>query len=173
MKKIIVLLLILTGTTILGYSQKTGATLTDKSKPELFTGTWKLVSVANIYPDHSRIYPYGEHPQGILILTINGNYSLAIFRAIRQKVVSGDKNNCTPEENAALVQGSNAHYGKYSVDTVKHTILFNVEYASFPNWDNTIQERSYTYTGNELTYIVTHTTQGGQSVIAEVCWKKE
>lgn len=134
------------------------------------TGTWTLVSVDNIYPDSSRIHPYGEHPQGLLMMDSKGNYAIQIFNVIRPKVISGDKNKCTPEENAALVQGSNAHFGKYIAD--EKTITFNIAYASFPNWEGTIQKRSYTFTGNELKYVVTNTTQGGQSVIAEVVWQR-
>ena len=134
------------------------------------TGTWTLVSVDNIYPDSSRIHPYGEHPQGLLMMDTKGNYAIQIFNVIRPKVISGDKNKCTPEENAALVQGSNAHFGKYMADD--KTITFNIAHASFPNWEGTIQKRSYTFTGNELKYVVTNTTQGGQSVIAEVVWQR-
>ena len=79
---------------------------------------------------------------------------------------------CTPEENEALVQGSNSHFGKYSVDEPGKTITFNIAHASFPNWEGTIQKRSYTYTGNEIKYVVTHTTQGGQAIVAEVVWRR-
>lgn len=33
------------------------------------------------------------------------------------------------------------------------------------------KKRNYTYNGHELKYIVTRTTQGGQSLIAEVVWR--
>ncbi len=136
------------------------------------TGTWSLLSVANIYPDSSRVYPYGENPQGILIFDHKGNYAIQILRAVRPKIASGDKNKCTPEENAALVQGSNSHFGKYKVDEQAATITFFIEHAFYPNWEGTVQKRVYTYTGNEIKYVVTHTTQGGQEVIAEVAWRR-
>lgn len=137
-----------------------------------FTGTWELVSVDNIYPDSSRVHPYGDHPQGMLMFDNKGNYTIQIFNATRPKVTSGDKNKCTPEENAALVQGSNAHFGKYTIDEATHTITFNITHASFPNWEGTTQKRAYTYINNVLSYVVTHTTQGGAAVVAEVVWRR-
>ena len=108
----------------------------------------------------------------LLIFDTDGNYAIQILKANRPKVVSGDKNKCTPGENAALVQGSNSHFGKYYVDEASKTITFTIQHASFPNWEGTEQKRLYTYTGNQIKYVVTNTTQGGQSVIAEVAWKR-
>ncbi|MBK6634880.1 MAG: lipocalin-like domain-containing protein [Chitinophagaceae bacterium] len=166
MKKVFVLIFAL-GFVSLLYAQKS-----KKALQEQLIGTWTLVSVDNIYPDSSRVYPYGKNPQGMLIFDPKGNYAIQILKTIRSKIVSGDKNNCTPEENAMIVQGSNSHFGKYSADEVNKTITFNISHASFPNWEGTVQKRSYTYNGNEIKYVVTHTTQGGQAVIAEVSWKR-
>jgi len=143
-----------------------------KNLQKQLIGTWTLLSVDNIYPDSTRVHPYGDNPQGLLIFDTRGNYAIQILKAVRPKVASGDKNKCTPEENAVLVQGSNSHFGKYKVDEASKTITFNIEHASFPNWEATEQKRSYTYTGNEIKYVVTHTTQGGQSIVAEVAWRR-
>jgi len=161
MKKIIAVL-ILSGITFVSHAQLS----------KELTGTWTLVSVVNINPDSSRVYPYGENPQGLLLFDEKGNYAIQILKAVRPAIVSGDKNKCTPEENAALVQGSNSHFGKYKVDEKRKTISFIIEHAFYPNWEGTTQERFYTYTGSEIKYVVTHTTQGGQKVIAEVAWRR-
>lgn len=166
MKKVVFLVAALVNLS-LTYAQKS-----TKALNEQLIGTWELVSVDNIYPDSSRVHPYGKNPQGMLIFGVNGNYAIQILKADRPKIISGDKNNCTPEENVMMVQGSNSHFGKYSVDEADQTITFKIVHASFPNWEGTIQKRSYTYTGNEIKYVVTHTTQGGQSVIAEVAWRR-
>lgn len=165
MKRIMTAFLVLANVSIL-YAQQ------NKNLKEQLTGTWALVSVDNIFPDSSRQHPYGENPAGILVFDANGNYAIQILKAVRPKVASGDKNKGTVEEYQALVQGSNSHFGTYSVDETSKTITFNITHASFPNWEGTVQKRLYTYTGNEIKYVVTHTTQGGQSVIAEVAWKK-
>ncbi len=169
MKKTFLLFLIITSLTIAHAQQsaQSGAV----TLPPL-SGTWTLLSVDNIYPDGSRVHPYGNNPKGLLVFDEKGNYAIQILKAIRPKVASGDKNKCTPEEYAALVQGSNAHYGKYTVDEVGKTITFIIEGASFPNWEGTQQKRSYVYNGQTIKYVVTQTTQGGVAVIAEVAWKR-
>jgi hypothetical protein len=166
MKKLFLLFLISTCAT-LSFAQTS-----EKLDGQQLIGTWTLVSVNNIHPDGSRVHPYGENPKGMLMFDAKGNYTIQILKAVRPTVASGDKNKCTPEENAALVQGSNSHFGKYSVDEKGKIIAFKIEHASFPNWEGTEQKRSYTFTGNSLKYFVTQTTQGGQSVIAEVAWQK-
>ncbi|AEV98084.1 hypothetical protein A4D02_14390 [Niastella koreensis] len=169
MKKIIALLFVLGGTVML-YAQKRNPAINSLQKQLI--GTWTLIAVDNIYPDNSRVHPYGEDPQGLLMFDDKGNYAIQILKAVRPKIESGDKNKCTQEESTALVQGSNSHFGKYEVNEEKSTITFIIEHAFYPNWEGTEQERMYTYTGNELKYVVTHTTQGGQKVIAEVAWRR-
>ena len=170
--KIVFILILISGIINPSYAQKSNNRSSKKVLQEQLVGTWTLISVDNIYPDSSRIHPYGDNPQGMLIFDENGNYAIQILKAIRPHIASGDKNKCTPEENAMMVQGSNSHFGKYSVEEASNTITFNIAHASFPNWEGTTQKRSYTYTGNEIRYVVTHTTQGGQSVIAEVAWRR-
>lgn len=168
MKKIVAMLIVF-GSVSMVYAQKDGSP--KKALEQQLIGTWTLVSIYNIYPDGTKVSPYGENPQGMLMFDAKGNYTLQILKAIRPKVISGNKNKCTPEEYAVLVQGSNSHFGKYAVDDVSHIITFNIEHASFPNWEGNEQKRSYTYAENVIKYEVTKTTQGGHSV-AEVSWRK-
>jgi hypothetical protein len=135
-------------------------------------GVWSLVSVENIDRDGSKTYPYGEQPQGMLVFTSNGEYAIQILKAARPKVSAKDKNKATPEENAALVQGNNSHFGSFSVDEKKRIIRFNIEHAFYPNWEGTVQERSYTLEHNMLKYVVTQTTNGG-TVTAAVVWRRK
>lgn len=167
MKKLTLLVLILVNTILCdSQSSKTAGI------PKWIEGTWKLISVENIYPDGNKVYPYGDQPKGLLMFDADGNYALQIVKAVRMNVASGDKNKGTPEENAALVQGSNSHFGKYTVDEAERIITFNITYASFPNWNFNQQKRSYNRVGDKLSYVVTHTTQGGESVIAAVTWER-
>jgi hypothetical protein len=169
MKIMMIALILFCTVTIVSAQTKTNS---NKPLKEQLIGTWALVSVDNIYPDSSRVHPYGENPKGMLVFDERSNYAIQIYKAVRPKIASGDKNVCTPEESAALIQGSNSHFGKYTVDEAKHTITFKVDHASFPNWEGTDQERTYIYTGNEIRYVVTHTTQGGKAVVAEVVWRR-
>jgi polyisoprenoid-binding protein YceI len=42
------------------------------------------------------------------------------------------------------------HFGRYSVDPSKHTISFTIDRASFSDWDETTQVRSYELKGDTL-----------------------
>ncbi|GAO41755.1 lipocalin-like domain-containing protein [Flavihumibacter petaseus] len=137
-----------------------------------FAGTWSLVAVENTNADGSKTLPYGDSPVGLLVLTNGGDYAIQILKAFRPKVAANDKNKATPEENSALVQGNNSHFGRYTVDLTQRTIAFNVQHAFYPNWESTVQVRSYTLEENTLSYIVTQTTNGG-SITAKVVWKKQ
>jgi hypothetical protein len=46
------------------------------------------------------------------------------------------------------------HFGQYTVDADKQTISFIIDRASFPNWDDTTQVRSYELKGDELSWKV-------------------
>ena len=153
------------------HAQQTNMTLANKLSQKNLAGTWALVSVDNIYPDSTRVHPYGENPKGLLVFDEQGRYAIQLFKAVRPKVTSGDKNKCTPEEYAALVQGSNAHFGIYTVDEANGTITFNIQHASFPNWEGTQQKRPFTLMGNVFKYTVPAPTTGG-AVTGEVVWRK-
>jgi hypothetical protein len=135
------------------------------------SGTWSLVLVDNILPDGSRVHLYGDNPQGLLTFDAAGHYALQIFRAGRPRFAANDKSKGTPEENQAAVQGSNAHFGAYTVDEKNHTVTFSIEHASFPNWEGTKQVRAFTLIGNRFKYIVPTPTTGG-SATGEVEWQR-
>jgi hypothetical protein len=146
-------------------------TLSALAPREPFTGTWTLVSVDNVLRDGTRVQPYGANPQGILMFDHEGRYSLQIFRSGRARFASGDKSQGTAEEYKATVEGTNSHFGRYSIDEAGRVITFRIEHASFPNWEGTEQKRSFTRTGDELRYTVPTTTAGG-GVVGEVVWRR-
>src|SRR4051794_6364476 len=124
-----------------------------KEKPDaLARTTWSLVRVDNLLPDGSRTHLYGDEPQGLLIFDGHGRYSLQIMRAGRPKFAANDKSKGTSEENQAAVQGSNAHFGTYSLNAASGSLVFRIEHASFPNWEGTEQKRSYVIKGDRLNY---------------------
>jgi Lipocalin-like domain len=131
-------------------------------------GTWTLVSVVT-EQDGNKTEPFGPHPKGILMVDANGRYVLAIARAGLPKIASNNRTTATPEENKAIVGGSNTHFGTVSVNAADKTITFKIETSTFPNWDGTEQKRPFTVTGDELTYTVPAASGGGT---ATVVWKR-
>jgi hypothetical protein len=141
------------------------------SSPPTLVGTWKVVLVDNILPDGSRIQLYGPNPEGILTFDASGNYALQIMRADRPKFAANDKSKGTSEEYQAAVQGTNAHFGTYSISDDGRSIVFHIEHASFPNWEGTEQKRPFTLVGDDLTYTVPTPTTGAK-VTGEVKWRR-
>jgi hypothetical protein len=74
------------------------------------------------------------------------------------------------QENEALVQGTNTHFGTYAVEASR-MITFYIAHAFFANWEGTEQKRSFTLVGDTLTYVVPVTTNG-TSAIGVVVWKR-
>jgi hypothetical protein len=70
----------------------------------------------------------------------------------------------TSEENRAVVQGSIALFGTYSVEDAGKTLVMRIENGTFPNWAGVEQRRAMTLSGDEFTY----TTPGSGGVAAVV-----
>ncbi len=149
----------------------TSATSAPPESAGRLVGTWRLVSVDNLLPEGTRVQLYGPTPAGLLMFDAGGRYALEIMSAGRPGFASKDKSRGTPEEYRAAVQGSNAHFGTYSVDTVGGTVTFRIERASFPNWEGTEQRRPFTLVGDRLTYTVPAPTSGSGAV-GEVVWRR-
>jgi hypothetical protein len=141
-------------------------TLTQKD----FTGLWELVSVESITKDGTVTYPYGEKPSGRMMIDKDGNYMVEIYTINRAKIVSGNKNTATPEENAMLVKGSNAHYGKFVADVNAKTLLFKPEAAFFPNWEAQDLQSTFSLENGTLKSYSANTTFGSAKAI--VTWQK-
>lgn len=139
--------------------------------PLSLAGTWTLVGVDNILASGERIQPYGEHPDGILMIDAGGRYALHIFRAARARFATGDKARGTAEENLATVRGTNSHFGRVVVEEATGTVTFQIEHASFPNWEGVEQRRRFTLADGRLRYTVNTTTTGGTEV-GEVTWRR-
>lgn len=139
--------------------------------PKSFYGVWELVAVKSISADSVVAYPYGENPVGNMILTETGDYSIEIYRSGRSKIASGNKTTATPEENTMMVQGSNAHYGKFSIDKANAVVTFNVEHAFFPNWEGVSLKQQYVLNGNLVTFSSKTSTFGASTAV--VVWRKK
>jgi Lipocalin-like domain len=117
-------------------------------------GTWVLSKAEKLLPDGTRISDYGENPHGLIVFTADGYYSVQIYRADRLKFSSGDKLKGTPEEYKEASLTTSVHFGRYTMDSAKHTITFHIDRSSFPNQDDTTQVRPYEMTGDELSWKV-------------------
>lgn len=116
------------------------------------TGTWVLEKADKILPDGQQVADYGADPHGLVIFTADGHYSVQIYRDERMKFASGDRAKGTVEEYKDAVLGMSVHFGRYTVDSAKNTISFQIDRASFPNTDNTTRVTPFEIKGNELSW---------------------
>jgi hypothetical protein len=134
-------------------------------------GSWIMDQAYEIRADGSRTTNYGEHPKGLLIIDHYGRYNLQIFRIDRPLFASGDKARGTPEEYGAASTGSSTHFGRVAIDQAKHQLIFDVEGASFPNWEGKRQVRDFTYENGLLSYAVP-ASASGNGTIAYSVWRR-
>jgi len=75
--------------------------------------------------------------------------------------VSGNRSSGTVDESKAVVAGSLAHFGTYAVDEADKSFTFQIDRATFPNWDGKHNKRSFVIIGDELRFIDPHASAGG------------
>jgi Lipocalin-like domain len=112
-------------------------------------GTWTLVSIT-IEQDGKKTDFYGPNPQGQAIFDPNGRFSFIITRSNLPKFASNNREAGTPEENKAVMQGSIAYFGTYSVSDTDKVITFHIEGSTFPNWKGVDQKRLFKLSRDEL-----------------------
>ena len=123
-------------------------------------GTWKPISVTVTGPDGRKSEPFGPNPNSILTFDATGRFVLVNTRPDLPKVASNNRMQGTAEENKAIVQGSIAYFGTYSV--VDKVIIEKVEGGTWPNWVGTEQKRPIiSLTGDEMKLSTPAASVGG------------
>lgn len=148
-----------------------GPALASSGDDLTLTGTWVMDSAYEVRPDGVRITTYGEHPLGLLTVDGQGRYSIQIYRVGRAKFASGDKAKGTAQEYREAVVGASTHFGTVAVDRGKRQLVFEVQAASFPNWEGRRQVRDYTYKDGLLTYAVP-ASASGSGIVAYSLWRR-
>ena len=143
-----------------------------KSLKDQVVGAWTLLLSDNIKDDGTHVPGYGPNPEGSLIFTADGHYSLQIVRYGRPAFASKNRMGGTADENKAAVQGMISHFGTYTVDEAAKAIIFRIEGSSFPNWDATVQKRPVTAITDTVLSWNTPAPSAAGYVRAEVAWKK-
>jgi hypothetical protein len=123
-----------------------GMSKIDKTK---LVGSWTQVSVTNTASDGTTIHPFGSN-DGFVIFDASARFVQVVARSDLPKFVSNNRNTGSPEENKAVVQGSVAYFGAYTVNE-DGALTLRIERSTFPNWNGTDQKRIITsLTADEL-----------------------
>jgi hypothetical protein len=137
-----------------------------KSMKEALVGSWSLLIDDSVKPDGTHVSNFGPNPIGTAMFGADGHFVVAITRAGRPKFASNNRTSGTADENKAVVSGSNAFFGTYTLNEGDKTLTMRVEGATYPNLEGTTQKRTITSltAGDELTW-TNPATHG------EVAWK--
>ena len=117
-------------------------------------GTWTLVS-ATIRSGDVKMDMFGPDPSGTLMFGRDGHYALVFLRRDLPKLTSNSRLSQTVEESRDITKGSIAHFGTYRVeeDEAGKALMLHIEGSTFPNWAGTEQRRSFSLSGDDLSYI--------------------
>jgi lipocalin-like protein len=127
---------------------------------EQVVGTWTAVS-QYVDQDGKKLEPFGSNPKGMVVYDANGRFILVLQRGMLPKFASNNRMTGTVEENRAIVQGSIAYFGRYSIDEKERKIDLHYDGSTYPNWDGDDQTRLIEVSGDELKIISPVSAVGG------------
>jgi hypothetical protein len=132
-------------------------------------GTWTLQSIYNEV-DGKKLDVFGANPKGLMILTPGGRFTITIMKSSLPAFASNNRVKGTVEENQAVVQGSVAYFGIYSVLSEKDkTVSMRIEASTFPNWAGQEQKRVMSVAGDEMNLTNPVAAVGGTNYLV---WKR-
>ena len=131
-------------------------------------GTWSL-SEQWVEQDGKKIQRFGASPKGIAIYDSNGRFATILLRTDLPKFASNNAMTGTAEENKAIVQGSNATFGRLSINEPDGMLLSQIDGSTFPGWDGQNQRRTLSIVGDELKMCVPGAQIGGTACAT---WKR-
>ncbi len=139
----------------------------EKTLKDQLVGTWALVSWEQTRPDGSKFQSFGPNPKGMQVFDAGGHFFLMFARPDLPKIAASNRNQATLEEARAIMIGSIAYFGTYSIDDGSKTVVLRIEASTFPNQLGRQQKRLIrALTNNELKYTNPASTSGGQVEVA-------
>lgn len=161
---ITVFVVMLSGATGVLAQQKSG------TLAQQLQGSWMLVS-EYVEKDGKKTETFGPNARGSMILAADGHFSIMLMRASLPEFAAKSRMKGTDDENRAIVQGSVAYFGRYTVESEKEqTVNLNlhVDGSTFSHWDGQDQKRVMTIDGDKL--MVTTNFDDGR--VAHIVWKR-
>ena len=136
------------------------------SLKEQIAGTWIHVSTTVTAPDGKKMDRPG---QGVVIYSPDGYFAFVNVANDLPKLAANNRDKATVEEAKAIVAGSIAYYGTYTVDEGTKTIVPKVEGSTFPNDVGTDQSRIVTsITADEMRF----TNPKAPAGVLEIVWRR-
>ena len=140
-----------------------------KSLKEQLVGTWMYVSSTITRPDGTKT----NRPdlKGIVIYTSDGHFAFVSVRNDLPKLASNDTARATAEEAQAVVAGSIAYFGTYTVNEADKVVIPKPEGSTFANLIGGAEQKRIitSLTADELKFTNPRTPAGNT---LEFVWKR-
>ena len=133
-------------------------------------GVWSLVSTINTSKDGvvTKGTSFGPNPNGRMFFTSSGHYASVNTNPNLPKFASGNRMKGTAEEYKAVVHGSIASFGTYSVSPDGKVLTLRQEGGTWAVRNGTEEKRALAIAGDEMKY-TTQATIGG---VSELVYKR-
>ena len=141
---------------------------TAKVLNQQIVGTWSLAEQW-AEQDGKKTQRFGPNPKGIAIFEGNGRFAQIVLRPDLPKIASNNAMTGTADENKAVVQGSAAFYGGWSVNENDGSVSTHIDGSTYPNWDGQDQKRTVSISGDEMKLCVPGAQIGGTAC---AIWKR-
>ncbi|WHZ11232.1 MAG: hypothetical protein OJF60_001671 [Burkholderiaceae bacterium] len=132
-------------------------------------GTWSLAEQW-VEQDGKKMQRFSAGPNGIAIFDANGRFAAILLRPDLPKFASNNDMTGTPDENKAVVQGSVAFYGSWSVNEQDGSVSSQIDGSTYPNLDGQNQKRTVSVSGDEMKLCVPGAQIGGAAC---AIWKRD
>ena len=103
-----------------------------KSLKEQLIGTWTIVSWDQVGKDGKNFQRFGANPKGVHVFDASGRFFGMFARPDLPKFKVSDPMRTTADENRAVMEGSIAYFGTYSVDEAGKSISIRLEFQHVP-----------------------------------------
>ena len=137
---------------------------------DALVGAWRLLSWENQAADGQVTYPMGPDPNGYVLYTADGRFSITISRRGRAGFAAGDLLSGTAEEKARAMEGFVAYAGRYSFDGDR--VVHHVELSLFPNWVGSDQQRWVELAGDRLILSASPLLLAGKQQVPRLVWER-
>jgi lipocalin-like protein len=140
-----------------------------KTLREQLVGTWSFVIAEITAADGQKTLPFGDRPKGMVIFTADGHFSQVHVAGGLPKIASNNRLAGSDADNKAIVHGTLALFGTYTVDEDKKTVTYNIEASTFPNLEGVKQTRTIdTLTADEFRNTNPAAARDGPAVAANI-----
>ena len=141
-----------------------------KTLKEQIVGAWTLVSWVQTRTDGTKNYRFGDNPKGVNMFSPTGRFSLIIVQPDLPKISSNDPMKPTAEEAQAIVRGSVAYFGTYTVDEATKALSLQLNGTTLVNQLGLPQKRNIdSISADEMRYSNSNAVGGGK---IELTWKR-